>query len=177
MAADLRAEGHSVRAIAGALGVGKSTIQEDLAELSAAGQLSAPERVTGTDGKSRPASNRPAKAKKERPPKPPKEPKPKVIIAERKFEKLYEEVKAELVAERESKQDLAETARDLQDKLTAFETTEPDEQQKEIQRLQKRIVRLEAEVQRLTVARNDCQNKNNELIRQVKLLQRKQGGK
>ena len=68
---------------------------------------------------------------------------------------------------------LAETARDLQDKLTAFETTEPDEQQKEIQRLQKYIKRLEQEIQRLTVARNDCQNKNNELIRQVKLLQKK----
>lgn len=103
--------------------------------------------------------------------------KPRVVIAERKFEKLYEEVKAELIAEREAKSDLADTARDLADKLTAFEATEPDEQQKEIMKLQKRIVRLEAEVERVTIARNDCQNKNNELIRQVKMLQRKSGGK
>lgn len=77
----------------------------------------------------------------------------------------------------ESKSDLADICREQEDKLTAFETTDPDEQQKEIQKLQKRVVRLEAEVERLTVARNDCQNKNNELIRQVKMLQRKSGGK
>lgn len=68
--------------------------------------------------------------------------------------------------------DLGDVAREQADKLTAFETTDPDDQQKEIQKLQKRIVRLEAEIERLTVARNDGQNKNNQLIRQVKLLQK-----
>lgn len=77
----------------------------------------------------------------------------------------------------EAKSDLADIAREQEDKLTALETTDPDEQQKEIQKLQKRIVRLEAEIERLTIARNDCQNKNNELIRQVKILQRKPGGR
>lgn len=72
----------------------------------------------------------------------------------------------------EEKGDLADTARELEDKLTAFEATDPDDQQKEIIKLQKRIVRLEAEIERLTVARNDGQNKNNQLIRQVKLLQK-----
>lgn len=57
--ADLRSNGHSIRAIAGALGVGKSTVDRDLDELSQAGQLKQPERVTGMDGKSRPAT-RPA---------------------------------------------------------------------------------------------------------------------
>ncbi len=76
----------------------------------------------------------------------------------------------------EKNADLADTARELSDKLTAFETTEPDDAQKEIMKLQKRIVRLEAEVQRLTAARNDCNNKNNQLIRQVKFLQKGKGG-
>ncbi|ASU81540.1 hypothetical protein CDO52_00915 [Nocardiopsis gilva YIM 90087] len=57
--ADLRREGHSVRAIAGALGVGKSTVADDMAQLSGAGQLEQPNRVKSLDGKSRPAS-RPA---------------------------------------------------------------------------------------------------------------------
>lgn len=72
--------------------------------------------------------------------------------------------------------DLADTARELQDKLTVFEATDLDEQQKEIAKLQKRIVRLEGEVERVTRARNDCQNKVNELIRQVKLERKKNGG-
>lgn len=103
----------------------------------------------------------------------PKPPKPKKADPhEAEFSKLHKTIK-ELT---EEKSDLADTARELEDKLTAFETTDPDEQQKEIMKLQKRIVRLEGEVQRLTVARNDCQNKNNELIRQVKMLRRNQGG-
>lgn len=72
----------------------------------------------------------------------------------------------------EKNAELADTARELADKLLVFETTDPDEQQKEIAKLQKRIVRLEAEVQRVTIARNECQNKNNELIRQVRMLQK-----
>jgi len=54
--ADLRSEGHSVRAIGGALGVSKSTIQDDLTQLSGAGQLKQPETVRGLDGKARPAT-------------------------------------------------------------------------------------------------------------------------
>jgi ParB-like chromosome segregation protein Spo0J len=52
----LREQGHSVRAIAGALGVGKSTVADDAAQLSAAGQLEQPDRVRGLDGKSRPGT-------------------------------------------------------------------------------------------------------------------------
>lgn len=55
----LREQGHSVRAIAGALGVGKSTVDRDVDELSQAGQLDQPDRVRSLDGKSRPAT-RPA---------------------------------------------------------------------------------------------------------------------
>lgn len=72
--------------------------------------------------------------------------------------------------------DLADTARELQDRLIKFETTEPDDQQKLIGQLQKKIVRLEGEVERVTRARNDCQNKVNDLIRQVKMERKKNGG-
>lgn len=48
----LRERGHSVRAIAGALGVGKSTVDRDLAEVSRTGHVDLPERVVGADGKS-----------------------------------------------------------------------------------------------------------------------------
>lgn len=102
-------------------------------------------------------------------------PKPRAVIASREVEKLYEEAKAELVDLKERYETLADTARDLSDKLTAFETTELDEQQKLIATLQKRIVRLEGEVDRVTVARNDANNKNNVLIREVKRLQKKVG--
>lgn len=50
--ADLRAKGHSLRAIGGALGVTKSQIERDLATVP---QGTVPERVTGLDGKSRPS--------------------------------------------------------------------------------------------------------------------------
>jgi SAM-dependent methyltransferase len=59
LAADLRAEGHSLRAIGRALGVSKSQVQNDLDEVSSSGHLP-PERVTGADGKSYPAT-RPAR--------------------------------------------------------------------------------------------------------------------
>lgn len=51
--AALRSEGHSLRAIAGAVGVSKSQVADDLSELSSGVQL--PDRVRGLDGKSRPA--------------------------------------------------------------------------------------------------------------------------
>lgn len=99
--------------------------------------------------------------------KPKKDAKPDASAAE--IKKLKD-----ILAERDEKiDDLAETARALEDKLTAFEKTEPDEQQKEIMKLQKRIVRLEAEIERLTRARNDAQAKNNELIREVKRLRKR----
>jgi len=53
--ADLRQQGHSTTAIAGALGVGQSTVSRDVAELTHAGKLEQPDRVKGLDGKSRPA--------------------------------------------------------------------------------------------------------------------------
>lgn len=73
----------------------------------------------------------------------------------------------------EKNSDLADTARELEDKLTKYEATEPDEQQKLIGTLQKKIVKLEAEIERVTRARNDVQAKNNELIREVKKLRKR----
>jgi len=55
MATFLRSEGHSYRAIASALGIGKSQVAEDLAELSGTGQLEEPEHIIGLSGKSYPA--------------------------------------------------------------------------------------------------------------------------
>lgn len=51
----LREKGHSIRAIAGAVGISKSQVQNDVDELSTTGQLTQPDRVRGQDGKSRPA--------------------------------------------------------------------------------------------------------------------------
>jgi transposase-like protein len=52
----LRADGHSLRAIAGAVKVSKDTVAKDVRQLSTGRQLAPPERVLGLDGKSRPAS-------------------------------------------------------------------------------------------------------------------------
>lgn len=52
---DLREQGHSTRAIAGALGTSKSTVQRDVAGLSHLGQLAEPDTVRGLDGRERPA--------------------------------------------------------------------------------------------------------------------------
>ena len=51
----LREEGHSTRAIAGAVGVDKRQVQRDLQHV---GTVSPPETVTGTDGKSYPATRK-----------------------------------------------------------------------------------------------------------------------
>jgi ParB-like chromosome segregation protein Spo0J len=60
----LREEGHSLRAIAGAVGVKSTkTVRDDLAANCAPGAQLVPERVTGLDGKSRPAM-------REKPPSP-----------------------------------------------------------------------------------------------------------
>lgn len=85
-------------------------------------------------------------------------------------------LKEALKEAREQRDDAIETARELNDQLSALEIREPDQQQKEILKLRKHIAKLEAEIERLERSRNDCQRKNNELIRQVKSLQRK-GGK
>jgi ParB family chromosome partitioning protein len=53
--AHLRDEGHSLRAIAGAIGVSKSQVEQDVAQLSTTGHLRTPHRTTGLDGKSYPA--------------------------------------------------------------------------------------------------------------------------
>lgn len=57
MVARLRGDGHSLRAIAGAVGVSEGTVRKDIAneELRTGTQL-APERVQGLDGKERPAT-------------------------------------------------------------------------------------------------------------------------
>jgi transposase-like protein len=53
----LREDGHSYRAIAGALRVGQGTVSQDIRELRDTAQLEdEPERTTGLDGKERPAS-------------------------------------------------------------------------------------------------------------------------
>jgi predicted RNase H-like nuclease (RuvC/YqgF family) len=84
-------------------------------------------------------------------------------------------LKAELVELKEKNGELADVARELNDKLEAFETTEPDEQQKLIADLQLKLRRKEAEIDRLRVQIRDANNKNNELIRTVKRLQKNAG--
>lgn len=76
----------------------------------------------------------------------------------------------------EKNTDLADTARELSDKLEMYEAKEPDEQQKLIAQLQKQLQRKDQEIARLTTARNDCQHKVNELIRQLKMERKKRGG-
>lgn len=53
--ADLRSQGHSLRAIAGAVGVGLGTVERDLATVPGG---TVADRITGLDGKSRPASTK-----------------------------------------------------------------------------------------------------------------------
>ncbi len=84
-----------------------------------------------------------------------------------------EELRQLLAQRTEERDDIAATARELEDRLSTFECTEPDAQQQEILKLKKHVLRLEAEIMRLTRSRNDYQNKCNELIRQVKAMQRK----
>lgn len=77
----------------------------------------------------------------------------------------------------EKNTDLADTARELQDKLEMYEAKEPDEQQKLIASLQKKVLRLEGEVDRVTRDRNDQRTKANQLIAEVKRLKKKAGEK
>lgn len=101
-----------------------------------------------------------------------KETKPKVIKAPREIEKLYEAVKAELVETKERLSEVADVARELNDKVESLETTEPDDQQKLIADLQLKLRKKDAEIDRLRVQIRDANNKNNELIRTVKRLQK-----
>lgn len=57
LVAQMRIRGMSIRRIAEALGVSRGTVANDLAQLSNSGQLEQPERVTGADGKNRPATH------------------------------------------------------------------------------------------------------------------------
>lgn len=56
LVAQLRTQGMSIRQIAVETGLPKSTIADDLRQLSDAGQLDQPERITGVDGRDRPAT-------------------------------------------------------------------------------------------------------------------------
>jgi ParB-like chromosome segregation protein Spo0J len=51
----LREQGHSLRAIAGAVGASKSQIAKDINQLSTGGQLMVPTKVVGRDGRRRPS--------------------------------------------------------------------------------------------------------------------------
>jgi transposase-like protein len=59
LVAQMRIRGMSIRDIAKATGLPKSTVSDVVQQLSEAGQLAQPERITGADGKERPAT-RPA---------------------------------------------------------------------------------------------------------------------
>lgn len=64
LVAQMRIRGLSIRRIAEVLGVSRGTVANDIAQLSNSGQLEQPERITGVDGKDRPAS-RPARPEPE----------------------------------------------------------------------------------------------------------------
>lgn len=66
----MRAAGMPTRAIAGALGVAKGTVDNDLGHLANSGQSATPERVTSLDGRERPGTQ-PASKPREVPPPPP----------------------------------------------------------------------------------------------------------
>lgn len=102
-------------------------------------------------------------------------PKPKAVVASKEIEKLYEAVKAELAEVKEQRDELAGIATELNDKLAMYEATEPDEQQKLIAELQLSVRRKDAEIDRQRVLIRDANNKNNELIRTVKRLQKRAG--
>jgi hypothetical protein len=71
--AALREEGHSLRAIAGAVRVDEKTVRNDLAT---ADRSAVPDRVTGLDGKSRPSRRQKKGPKDPKPKSEPKQPKP-----------------------------------------------------------------------------------------------------
>lgn len=56
LVAELRAQGHSLRAIGGALGVSHTQVRSDLESTGKSFPVDQPERIIGRDGKSRPAT-------------------------------------------------------------------------------------------------------------------------
>jgi hypothetical protein len=80
MVCSLRQAGLSQRAIASATGVSQSTVRDDLAELSSDHSVPMPDKVTGLDGKKRPAQQPKPNVPQKQPPKPdaPQPPKPAV---------------------------------------------------------------------------------------------------
>ena len=75
----------------------------------------------------------------------------------------------------EKNAELADLAQELNDKLEALSTTEPDEQQKLIADLQLKLRKKDAEIDRQRVQLRDANNENNALKREVKRLQRRAG--
>lgn len=92
-----------------------------------------------------------------------------------KLQARIKELEEALADSEEKREAAADVARELNDKLEAFETTELDAQQKLIADLQLKLRKRDAEIDRLRMQIRDANNKNNELIRQVKILQRKNG--
>lgn len=107
--------------------------------------------------------------------KPPAPMKPKPDDAKLRAELIFVQGKFADLAEKNA--ELADTARDLQDKLEMYEAKDPDEQQQLIKSLQRKLVKAEGECDRLRIARSDAQAKNNQLIAEVKRLKRKAGEK
>lgn len=105
--------------------------------------------------------------------KPPKEKQPKPSGDEKKARAELIDLQGKYADLLEKNVELADTAKELEDKLTAFETTELDEQQKLIAELQLKLRRKDAEIDRLRVQIRDANNKANDLIREVKRLQKK----
>jgi len=97
---------------------------------------------------------------------------PKAKSAAAADSKEIEKLRAKVKELDEGNSNLADTCRELQDKLEALEATEPDEQQKKIMALQKALQRKDGEIERLNARLRDANNKNNELIREVKRLRR-----
>lgn len=85
LAAALRANGHSERAIAGALGVSQPTVHRDLEATDS--PESVPDRIVGRDGKSRPSRRPPIVV-------PPNEPDEDEAISDEEMQAIFEELEA-----------------------------------------------------------------------------------
>lgn len=109
--ADLRAEGHSLRAIAGAVGVSHPTVIDDLRSTGKDLPVDVPDRIVGRDGKSRPAT---------RPVPPPPDQR---IHLDNEATWLVEELerKAARAAERNEQHRLAEYGRNVAAEMDAEE--------------------------------------------------------
>lgn len=93
-------------------------------------------------------------------------------------EKLAAALKAEQEAHAETREklhELGDVARELEDKLSMFEATEPDDQQKLVADLQAKLRVKDAEIYRQRGQISDLNNKCNALIKQVKIERKKNG--